>query len=85
MSVHQEIKPEIEFSIIVPTYNERENIGLVVAFVNKTFEQLHRVYELIVIDDSSPDGTQEIVKRLQNFYGNEKVVCTFNTNYSKPD
>jgi glycosyltransferase involved in cell wall biosynthesis len=31
-------------------------------------------YEIIVIDDNSPDGTQEIVKRLQEVYGADKIV-----------
>ena len=31
-------------------------------------------YEIIVIDDNSPDGTQEIVKRLQKTYGPDKIV-----------
>jgi len=31
-------------------------------------------YEIIVIDDNSPDGTQDIVKRLQKAYGADKIV-----------
>ena len=32
-------------------------------------------YEIIVIDDNSPDGTLEVAKQLQNIYGEEKIVC----------
>ena len=31
-------------------------------------------YEIIVIDDNSPDGTQDVVKKLQKAYGNDKIV-----------
>lgn len=34
-------------------------------------------FEVIIIDDNSPDGTQEIAKRLQAAYGSEKIVCLF--------
>lgn len=31
-------------------------------------------YEIVIIDDNSPDGTQEVVKRLQTAYSSEKIV-----------
>lgn len=33
-------------------------------------------YEIIVIDDNSPDGTQEVVKKMQQVYGEDKIVST---------
>ena len=46
--------------IIIPTYNERENIEAMVA---KVFS-LDGDYSLLVVDDGSPDGTADIVRRL---------------------
>jgi dolichol-phosphate mannosyltransferase len=47
--------------VIIPTYNEKENIE---AIVRKVFS-LEGGYDILIIDDGSPDGTAEIVKRLQ--------------------
>lgn len=50
--------------IIIPTYNERENIEAMVA---KVFS-LAGDYSLLVVDDGSPDGTAEIVRGLMQSY-----------------
>ena len=47
--------------VIIPTYNEKENIE---AIVRKVFT-LEGEYNVLIIDDGSPDGTAGIVKRLQ--------------------
>lgn len=48
--------------VIIPTYNERENISHIVpAVLNLTTEET----EILVVDDNSPDGTANIVKQLQ--------------------
>lgn len=46
--------------IIIPTYNEKENIEAIIRAVTS----LEKEFEVLVIDDGSPDGTAEIVKRL---------------------
>ncbi len=50
----------VEISIVVPTYNERENIENLLHAVSKTLEGYD--YEIIVVDDNSPDGTARIVQ-----------------------
>jgi len=56
--------------IVIPTYNERENIG---KLVSEIFSLLRDIY-IIVVDDNSPDGTAEIVKDLKNKHSNLFVL-----------
>lgn len=50
--------------VIIPTYNEKENIQ---AIIEKVFS-FNQSFEILVIDDGSPDGTATIVKNLQIKY-----------------
>ena len=50
--------------VIVPTYNELENISDMV----QTVMELEGHFELLIIDDGSPDGTARVVKTLQNSF-----------------
>lgn len=50
--------------VIIPTYNEKENIENVI----KVVMDLTILTHLLIIDDNSPDGTAAIVKRLQDKY-----------------
>lgn len=50
--------------VIIPTYNEKENIE---RMVKKVFS-LTLPFELLIIDDNSPDGTADIIQNLQKEY-----------------
>ncbi len=47
--------------VIIPTYNEKENIEHIIRYVFN----LSRPFDILVIDDGSPDGTATIVKEMQ--------------------
>jgi dolichol-phosphate mannosyltransferase len=47
--------------VIIPTYNERENIEEILRAVFS----LHQSFDVLVVDDNSPDGTGQIVKQMQ--------------------
>ena len=63
-----------KYSVLLPTYNERENLPLIIWLLHRAFSQANLDYEIIVIDDSSPDGTFEVAKELQAIYGSNHVV-----------
>ncbi|HEY4336177.1 MAG TPA: polyprenol monophosphomannose synthase [Puia sp.] len=54
----------MEKIVIIPTYNERENIAVIL----EAIFQLGQGFHVLVIDDSSPDGTAEIVRQLKGKY-----------------
>lgn len=47
--------------VIIPTYNEKENIEKII----KAVFQLDKQFHILIVDDNSPDGTADIVKKLQ--------------------
>ena len=53
--------------IIIPTYNEIENIEEILRVVFN----LEKSYHVLIVDDGSPDGTADVVKRLQNEFSQE--------------
>ena len=63
-----------KYSVLLPTYNERENLPIIVWLLVKYFTEEDIDYEIIVIDDGSPDGTLEVGKQLEKIYGSDKIV-----------
>lgn len=58
---------DLEKIVIIPTYNERENITLIIDAIFALRQDFH----VLVIDDGSPDGTAAIVKELQRKYAGQ--------------
>jgi dolichol-phosphate mannosyltransferase len=50
----------LEKLLIIPTYNEKENVAQIL----KTVFELHQDFHVLIIDDGSPDNTANIVKKL---------------------
>ena len=48
--------------VVIPTFNERHNIGKLIRLILDVDESIH----VLVVDDSSPDGTAEEVKALKD-------------------
>eukprot|EP00037_Helgoeca_nana_P006008 m.55761 g.55761 ORF g.55761 m.55761 type:complete len:247 (+) comp16915_c0_seq7:53-793(+) len=68
----------VVYSVLLPTYNERANLPLIVWLLVRAFEKEGQLendedFEIIIIDDNSPDGTIEIAKELQKLYGETHI------------
>jgi dolichol-phosphate mannosyltransferase len=61
----------IDLTIVVPCFNERENIALLVERIGKALGSVE--WELVFVDDDSPDGTAECVRTLAQ--SNRRVRC----------
>ena len=73
--VSSELTHPIRFSLVLPTYNERENIESVVKRLTRILDRaLPNDYELIVVDDDSPDRTWELAQSLKSQYPQLQVM-----------
>lgn len=69
-----EKKSDIDVSIIVPTYNERDNINILFDRIDNRLKNIK--YEIIVVDDNSTDGTIEVANKLVGKYPARLIVRT---------
>lgn len=67
-------RPRIGLSVVVPTYNERENIPSLATRVFSSVDSA--TSELLIVDDNSPDGTAEVVRELAGQYPIRALVRT---------
>ncbi|MBD0279578.1 MAG: glycosyltransferase, partial [Flavisolibacter sp.] len=56
----------LEKLVIIPTFNEKENIEAIV----QAIYDLQQDFHVLIIDDSSPDGTADIVRQIQPRFNN---------------
>jgi dolichol-phosphate mannosyltransferase len=56
--------------VIIPTYNEKENIEKIIRFVFS----LPKVFHVLIIEDNSPDGTADIVKKLMKEFPDKLFI-----------
>ncbi|MBI4162589.1 MAG: polyprenol monophosphomannose synthase [Candidatus Aenigmarchaeota archaeon] len=54
----------VDISIVLPTYNERENIVNLIPEIAECIKNTN--YEIVVVDDNSPDGTAEAAEKFKN-------------------
>ena len=50
---------EVKYSIVIPTFNERDNIVILMSRIEKLYAGHTEDIEIIVVDENSPDGTYE--------------------------
>jgi dolichol-phosphate mannosyltransferase len=61
-------------SLVIPTYNERENIAAVIHRIHATLTDAQEEFEIIVVDDDSPDQTWRVAEDLTTEYPTLKVM-----------
>ena len=65
---------ELSISVVLPAYNEEENVGQAVRSVLEVMEPLTPDYEVIVVDDGSRDRTSEVVEELAESHPQVRLV-----------
>lgn len=61
-----------ELSVVIPTLNERDNVPLIVERLNRVLDGI--AWEVIFVDDDSPDGTADAVRMLARRQGNIRCL-----------
>ena len=74
----------IDLSIIVPAYNEEENISFATREIHKALKDAKFSYEIIFVDDGSSDGTWEEMEKVKENYENI-IIAKHRKNRGKTD
>lgn len=64
----------MDLSIVLPVYNERENLPILHEKLKKVLSGLNRSYEVIMVDDGSKDGSVEVLEELAKKDPDLKVI-----------
>jgi len=67
-------KNNIDLSVVIPIYNEEENIELLYKSLDAVLSKLNSSYEVILIDDGSTDSTYEKLKEINKKNKNVKII-----------
>ena len=62
----------MSFSIVIPVFNEKKNIPLLISKILYTLKK--RNYEIIIVDDSSTDGSKEVLLKLRKKIKHLRVI-----------
>jgi undecaprenyl-phosphate 4-deoxy-4-formamido-L-arabinose transferase len=76
-------KDGVEVSIVIPVFNEQENMDALSSRVLKTMDDYGHSYELIFVDDGSSDKTPEMLRDLFKKRSDVIRVISFNGNYGQ--
>jgi len=61
------------YSILIPTYKERENIPIAIYLIYKHLIPEKINFEIVIVEDNSPDGTLLVIQAMQKFYKDDRI------------
>ncbi|ROW05239.1 hypothetical protein VSDG_00439 [Cytospora chrysosperma] len=64
------------YSVILPTFNERQNLPIITWLLQRMFTENNIDWDLVIVDDGSPDGTQEVADQLVKAYSPHVTLKT---------
>lgn len=60
--------PDLDISVVIPIYNERENLEPLLQSLDDSLKKLGRSYEILAVDDGSTDGSWEVLREATSRY-----------------
>jgi dolichol-phosphate mannosyltransferase len=64
----------MDYSVVIPVYNERDNLEILLNSLTGVMDSLQKEYEIICVDDGSNDGSDEVLRALKRKYEQLMVV-----------
>jgi len=64
----------MNISIVIPTYNEKDTLPILIDKLTREVKKIAEKFSIIIMDDSSPDGTGRIAEDLNKKYQNITVI-----------
>ena len=64
----------LSLSVVIPTYNEKENISVLMDRLLSNLSSIKGAYEIIVVDDSSPDFTSGVVEQYARIHHDIRLI-----------
>lgn len=71
--INMEKKTDL-YSVILPTYNEKDNLPYLIYMLINEFKKNNINFEILLVDDNSQDKTAEVYQQLQKIYKEEKLL-----------
>ncbi len=75
--------PAHTLSVVIPLYNERDNVAPLVARVHQALDSYPMPWELILVDDGSADGTERALAQALTEWGSHVRVLTMQRNFGQ--
>jgi dolichol-phosphate mannosyltransferase len=66
--------PKIDISVVVPVYNEEENLPVLIPQIAEVLRPLGKTYEMIFVDDGSKDRSRRLLKEMAPHYPQIRVL-----------
>jgi len=64
----------VEISVVVPVYNEEENLPILIPKLVEVLKSLRSPYEMIFVDDGSSDGSRQVLKEWTVLYPSIRIL-----------
>jgi len=78
MAVHIAPEKKYDLSVIIPTYNENDNIEKILRAVERVFNYFNLNGEILVVDDNSPDETPKYAQKVADVYEDIRIIVRLN-------
>ncbi|MBT3260244.1 MAG: glycosyltransferase, partial [Deltaproteobacteria bacterium] len=74
---------QLTISIVIPVFNEAANLSELLVRCLKTCNRMDRLFEIILVDDGSTDGSRDMIEAASNQYPGVIIGILLNRNYGQ--